>query len=59
MEKSVERIHPDVIRLAFTIEKPAKICEIIRAFADHFRYGQEGEAPFDDFTRGHMKRGVE
>ena len=55
----MERIHPDVIRLAFTIEKPAKICEIIRAFADHFRYGQEGEAPFDDFTRGHMKRGVE
>ncbi len=59
MEKIVERIHPEVIRLAFTIEKPAKICEIIRAFADHFRYGQEGEAPFDEFTRGHMKRGVE
>ncbi|WP_432627684.1 DUF3656 domain-containing U32 family peptidase [Brotaphodocola sp.] len=59
MEKTVERIDPEVIRLAFTIEKPAQIREIIRAFADHFRYGQEGGAPFADFTRGHMKRGVE
>lgn len=59
MEKTVERINPEVIRLAFTIEKPAQIREIIRTFADHFRHGQEGEPPFADFTRGHMKRGVE
>lgn len=59
MEKTVEKIDPEIIRLAFTIEKPAQVQKIIRAFADHFRYGQESEAPFDDFTRGHMKRGVE
>jgi hypothetical protein len=33
--------------------------EIIHAYADHFLYGQDTPAPYRDFTRGHMKRGVE
>jgi putative protease len=58
-EKLVERLSPSVLRLQFTIERPEQIREIIRAYADHFLYGQDTPATYRDFTRGHMKRGVE
>ena len=58
-ERIVERIQPSVLRLQFTIEKPQQIREILDAYVDHFRYGQDTPAPLDDFTRGHLKRGVE
>jgi putative protease len=58
-EKLVERLSPSVLRLQFTIERPEQMKEIIHAYADHFLYGQDTPAPYRDFTRGHMKRGVE
>jgi putative protease len=58
-EKLVERLSPSVLRLQFTIERPEQIRDIIRAYTDHFLYGQDTPAPYRDFTRGHMKRGVE
>ena len=58
-ERIVERLKPSVLRLAFTIESPQQTREILDAFADHFRYGKDTPAPFEDFTRGHLKRGVE
>ena len=58
-ERIVERLKPSVLRLAFTIESSQQTREILDAFADHFRYGKDTPAPFEDFTRGHLKRGVE
>lgn len=58
-EKIVERLDPAVLRLQFTIETPQQVKAVIDAYADHFLYGQDSPAPFAEFTRGHMKRGVE
>lgn len=58
-EALVKRLGPSVLRLSFTVEEPEQIRAVIDAYADHFRYGKETPAPFRDFTRGHMKRGVE
>lgn len=58
-EKIVERLDPAVLRLQFTIESPQQVKAVIDAYADHFLYGQDSPAPFAEFTRGHMKRGVE
>lgn len=58
-EKLVERLAPSVLRLQFTAEKPQQIGAVIDAYAGHFRYGRDTAVPFADFTRGHLKRGVE
>lgn len=58
-ERLVNRLKPDVLRLGFTIEAPQQIRAVLDAYADHFRYGKDTPAPFEDFTRGHLKRGVE
>lgn len=58
-ETLVKRLEPSVMRLSFTVEEPEQIRAVIDVYADHFRYGKETPAPFRDFTRGHMKRGVE
>lgn len=58
-ERLVERLDPAVLRLQFTIETPQQVKAVIDAYADHFLYGKDSPAPFTDFTRGHMKRGVE
>ncbi len=55
----VKRLDPAVLRLQFAMESPQQTRAVIDAYADHFRYGKETPDPFDDFTRGHMKRGVE
>ncbi|MCD8083172.1 MAG: U32 family peptidase [Clostridiales bacterium] len=59
MGGTVGRLAPSVLRLSFTLETPEEIREIIRAYAAHFRYGEEVSAPYGDFTRGHIRRGVE
>lgn len=58
-EQVVKRLDPAVLRLQFAMESPQQTRAVIDAYADHFRYGKETPAPFNDFTRGHMKRGVE
>lgn len=58
-ESVVKRLKPAVLRLQFAMESPQQTKAVIDAYADYFRYGKETPAPFDDFTRGHMKRGVE
>ncbi|MGN0158788.1 MAG: DUF3656 domain-containing protein [Brotaphodocola sp.] len=58
-EQTVKHLNPAVLRLQFVMESPEQTKAVIDAYADHFRYGKETPAPFDDFTRGHMKRGVE
>jgi putative protease len=58
-EKLMKRLSPSVLRLQFTMERPDQIREIIQAYADHFLHGLDTPSPCRDFTRGHMKRGVE
>lgn len=58
-EAMVKKMSLSVLRLQFTMESPQQTKAVIRAYADHFRYGKDTPVPFDDFTRGHMKRGVE
>ncbi len=58
-ERIIKGISPAVLRLSFTIESSQQMREVLNACADHFRYGKDTPAPFEDFTRGHLKRGVE
>ena len=58
-EKLVSRLQPGALRLAFTMESPEQMKEILDAFADHFLHGEDTKDPLKDFTRGHFKRGVE
>lgn len=58
-ERLVASLSPAVLRLQFSRETPDEISGIIRAYVGHFLHGGEGKAPFADFTRGHLKRGVE
>lgn len=58
-ERIINSLGPEVLRLVFTIESPQQMIKVIDACVDHFRYGKDTPAPFADFTRGHLKRGVE
>lgn len=58
-ERLIASLSPAVLRLQFSRETSDEISRIIRAYAGHFLRGEEGKAPFADFTRGHLKRGVE
>lgn len=58
-KRLTDRLCPDVLRLCFTLEPPQQIRAVLDAYADYFRYGKDTPAPFGDFTRGHLKRGVE
>ncbi len=55
----VETLAPSVARLQFTVETPEEIRQVIDACADQFLRGLDTPAPLRDFTRGHLKRGVE
>ena len=58
-ERIVNRLQPDILRLVFTIETADVIQAVADAYVDHFRYGKDTPSPISDFTRGHLKRGVE
>lgn len=57
----VQQINPAVLRLQFTIETPKQVEQIIAAYTAQFLHGVQEQPPLTlkDFTRGHMKRGVE
>jgi len=58
-EQTVRRLHPAVLRLQFSVEDERQIRRVTEAYIQHFVYGNDVPAPFADFTRGHLKRGVE
>ena len=58
-EKQVGRLGADILRLQFSVEDAVRTDQVIRAYIEHFVYKKDTPVPFDDFTRGHMKRGVE
>lgn len=59
LEGAVEQLKPAVLRLSFTVEQPGEIHAVLNAYGDHFRRGKNTPAPFEAFTRGHFKRGIE
>lgn len=59
LEEDVKRLAPSAIRLQFTTENKAQTKAVIQSFSHGFLYGREAKLPFEEFTRGHFKRGVE
>lgn len=58
-EKLVLGLSPSALRLGFTTETPGRIAWCLKAFADSFLHGQPSSGFVGDFTRGHIKRGVQ
>lgn len=58
-ERLVEELQPGVLRLHFTNETPKEVEKLLAAFIDGFIYRQKAVFPLPEFTRGHIKRGVE
>lgn len=50
---------PSILRLHFTIEKEDEIRKILHQFFQEWKGGKNREPFKGDFTRGHLKRGVE
>jgi putative protease len=59
LEDAVKALSPLGLRLQFTTENKAQTKAVIQSFSDGFLYGREAKLTFEEFTRGHFKRGVE
>ncbi|MDO5349555.1 MAG: DUF3656 domain-containing protein, partial [Lachnospiraceae bacterium] len=58
-EELVKSLKPGAVRLQFTTESPKEVERCLDAFAAGFLHGCRAEMPCGEFTRGHIKRGVE
>ncbi len=57
--KEINSLAPRSLRLHFTIEDPKEVSSIAQKYIDCFIYDKPIKNTFDDFTRGHFKRGIE
>ena len=57
-KKQIDRLQPEVLRLAFTSESAAQTGEVLDAYVKTFLHQEPMELE-GEFTRGHFKRGVE
>ena len=55
----VLRMKPAVIRLSFTIEDGDTVRRVMKAYIAAYREGKKVNEPAEEYTRGHMNRGVE
>ena len=58
MEKEIKKISPGILRLWFTTENARETKFIIKKYIDNFCKNLDVEN-ISDFTRGHLKRGIE
>ena len=58
MENEVKKISPGILRLWFTTENASETKTVLRKYIDNF-YNNVTVSNIDDFTRGHLKRGIE
>ncbi len=58
-ERVIGELNPASCRLHFTDETPKEVEKLLKAFIDGLYYGRTADFPLAEFTRGHMKRGVE
>lgn len=56
---NIRKLNPAVIRLWFTTENQKDCICIVNKYIKCFIEGEQVEEPSKDFTRGHLKRGVE
>jgi putative protease len=54
----IEKEKPDSMRLLFTIESKAETAKIVDYFVKAQK-GLMGNLPYEEYTNGHYKRGVE
>lgn len=47
------------LRLDFTVEEEEQTCQVIRYFRQVLEDGLQASPPYEEFTKGHEKRGVE
>lgn len=59
LEQEILGLHPDSVRLNFTVENTEETVKIAKAFIMQLYESQESSVLFKEFTRGHFKRGVE
>nr|WP_024296591.1 U32 family peptidase [Lacrimispora indolis] len=59
LQEAVKGLSPSNLRLQFTTENKAQTKSVIQSFSDGFLHEREAKLPFEEFTRGHFKRGVE
>lgn len=57
-KKQIDRLQPEVLRLAFTSESAAQTGEVLDAYVKTFLHQEPVELE-GEFTKGHFKRGVE
>lgn len=57
--KTVEAIHPASYRLSFTTESAIQVREVLQRYGEALIEHREVKTPGGEFTRGHLKRGVE
>lgn len=57
--RSISQIAPESVRLSFTIEDARQTREVLCRYTEVFAEHKKVESPSSDFTRGHLKRGVE
>lgn len=57
--RSISQIAPESVRLSFTIEDARQTREVLCRYTEVFAEHKNVESPSSDFTRGHLKRGVE
>ena len=58
-EEILKKINPNAVRVYLTTENKSQSKETIKAAAKAFKQRIKIEDPIADFTRGHIKRGVE
>ncbi|NLZ81586.1 MAG: U32 family peptidase, partial [Clostridiales bacterium] len=59
VKEQVDKIAPKSIRLDFTLESVEEVDLIARKFVQAYKYNNQHLEELSDFTRGHLKRGVE
>lgn len=58
MEKDIQKTAPDILRIWFTTENSKEVKEILKKYIESFLKNANVEN-IADFTRGHLKRGIE
>lgn len=57
--EGIKSLAPSSLRLQFTTEDKEQTKAVIQYYLGEFYQGEKRELPFEEFTRGHFKRGVE
>lgn len=58
-EQLAKELKPAALRMQFTTETPEEVQKLLEVFAGRFIHGQPDIFPYSDYTRGHIRRGVE